>query len=85
MWIFSQKIHLLEQTGQMTTKCFKIRQFQSEMQRVSINDESISTWFHDLKNYLTETKNENILGDPDLILNADETGFSMYPKTLKVH
>lgn len=52
--------------------------------RAIITEESIRAWFRDLKNYLTESKNEDILEDPDRILNGDEAGFSMCPKTGKV-
>ncbi|KAJ8952535.1 hypothetical protein NQ314_007518 [Rhamnusium bicolor] len=49
-----------------------------------ISEEGIRAWFCDLKKYLLNTKNEDILEDPDRILNGDEAGFSLDPKTGKV-
>lgn len=49
--------------------------------RAIVTEESIRSWFRVLKQYLTDTKNEDILEDPDRILNGDET---RCPKTVKV-
>lgn len=52
--------------------------------RAIITEEYIKKWFRELKCYLAETNNLDILDDPSRILNGDETSFSMCPKTGKV-
>ncbi|XP_030748956.1 uncharacterized protein LOC115877032 [Sitophilus oryzae] len=52
--------------------------------RAVITEEGIRLWFADLKNYLVKNNCDDILEDPDRILNGDETGFSLCPKTGKV-
>lgn len=49
--------------------------------RAVITEKEIRLWFANLKNYLVETNNEDILTYVDRGLNGDETGFSLYPKT----
>lgn len=52
--------------------------------RAVITEEGIRLWFADLKNYLNKNNCDDILEDPDRVLNGDETGFSLCPKTGKV-
>ena len=42
-------------------------------------------WFQELKDYMGEVKQANILHDLSRIYNCDETGFALAPKTKKVH
>nr|CAI5853559.1 unnamed protein product [Callosobruchus analis] len=52
--------------------------------RAIVTEEAIRAWFRELRQYLKDTNNEDILDDPNRILNADEAGFGLCPKTGKV-
>ena len=45
---------------------------------------NIRSWFDDLKNYLKEVDAEDILAEPQRIINADETNFQLCTKSGKV-
>ncbi|KAG5871943.1 hypothetical protein JTB14_022418 [Gonioctena quinquepunctata] len=48
--------------------------------RAIILEECIRAWFYDLRKYLVETKNEDILEDPDRILNRKSFGTPRFEK-----
>ncbi|CAH0549892.1 unnamed protein product [Brassicogethes aeneus] len=52
--------------------------------RALITEESIRLWFRNLRMYLTQNNCIDILDDPSRILNGDESGFPLCPKTGKV-
>lgn len=52
--------------------------------REAIKERSIRKWFSDLHTFLVERNALDILDDPSRILNADETGVSLSPKSGKV-
>ncbi|KAJ8941908.1 hypothetical protein NQ314_010253 [Rhamnusium bicolor] len=52
--------------------------------RAVVTEQYIRKWFADLKLYLEETNNLDVMSDPDRILNGDESGFNLCPKTGKV-
>lgn len=52
--------------------------------REAIKESSIRKWFIDLHIFLAERNSLDILDDPSRILNADETGVSLSPKSGKV-
>lgn len=52
--------------------------------RAVVTEESIRSWFTQLEAYVKEINAENVFKDPRRILNADETGFSLCPKTGRV-
>lgn len=52
--------------------------------RALITEEAIRLWFRNLKMYLTQNNCIDILDDPSRILNGDESGFPLCPKTGKV-
>lgn len=52
--------------------------------REAVKENSIRQWFKDLELFLNERGLSNIMEDPERILNADETGVSLCPKTGKV-
>lgn len=52
--------------------------------RAVVTKNSIKKWFHDLESFLIENGHNDILLDPDRIMNGDETSFSLCPKTGKV-
>lgn len=52
--------------------------------REAIKESSIRKWFADLHAFLVERNALDILDDPNRILNADETGVSLFPKSGKV-
>lgn len=47
-------------------------------------ESTIRKWFEELECFLTEKGMMDIMDDPERILNADETGISLCPKTGKV-
>ncbi|KAJ8929491.1 hypothetical protein NQ314_017823 [Rhamnusium bicolor] len=55
-----------------------------EKYRAQLTQEYIRSWFRDLKTFLTESKALNIVDNPSRMLNADETGFRLCPKTGRV-
>lgn len=52
--------------------------------RALITEESIRLWFRNLRMYLTQNNCIDILDDPSRILNGDESGIPLCPKTGKV-
>lgn len=52
--------------------------------REAIKESSIRKWFSNFHTFLAERNALDILDDPSRILNADETGVSLSPKTGKV-
>lgn len=55
-----------------------------EKYRAQVTEEYIRSWFQGLETYLAVSNALDILNNPSRILNADETGFSLCPKTGKV-
>ncbi|KAJ8966802.1 hypothetical protein NQ314_003298 [Rhamnusium bicolor] len=55
-----------------------------EKYRAQLTQEYIRSWFLDLKTFLTESKALDILDNPSRMLNEDETGFRLCPKTGRV-
>ena len=52
--------------------------------RKNISVAIIKQWFHDVRQYLCESENLDILSDPSRVFNIDESGFSLSPKHGKV-
>lgn len=52
--------------------------------RAKLTEEFIKSWFRELENFLNSIDATDVLEDPTRIFNADESGFSLYPKTGKV-
>ncbi|KAJ8929036.1 hypothetical protein NQ314_018305 [Rhamnusium bicolor] len=52
--------------------------------RAKLTREYIKSWFQQLETFLKESNAQSILQDPSRILNGDESGFSICPKTGKV-
>ncbi|XP_063242365.1 uncharacterized protein LOC134542216 [Bacillus rossius redtenbacheri] len=52
--------------------------------RASVTQEQISNWFYDLRTHLQEEGCEDVLQDGARIINCDETGMQLCPKTGKV-
>ena len=52
--------------------------------RAFVTEMNIRSWFDDLKNYLKEVNAEDILAEPQRIINADETNFQLCTKSGKV-
>lgn len=52
--------------------------------REAVKESSIRKWFTELEYFLTERGMADVLKDPDRILNGDETGVSLCPKSGKV-
>ncbi|CAK1588131.1 unnamed protein product, partial [Parnassius mnemosyne] len=52
--------------------------------RARVTEEHIRQWFRELQTFLSESGQSDILTQPDRIFNADESGFSLCPKTGKV-
>lgn len=52
--------------------------------RAIVTEESIRLWFQNLKNYLEVNNVLDVMEDGDRILNGDESGFSLCPKSGKV-
>lgn len=55
-----------------------------EKYRAQLTEEYIRCWFTELKYFLQKSNSLDILDDPSRILNADESGFRLCPKTGKV-
>lgn len=55
-----------------------------EKYRSQLTEEYIHSWFSDLELFLKHCSATDILNDPSRIINADESGFSLCPKTGKV-
>ncbi|MEW8547694.1 MAG: hypothetical protein AB2693_29655 [Candidatus Thiodiazotropha sp.] len=54
-------------------------------ERAVISPDKIKRWFGDLEQFLdSEVKDQNLLLDPSRIYNADESGFSLCPKSNQV-
>lgn len=51
--------------------------------RTIITEETLRKWFDNLKQYLTSIQALDVLENPRRILNEDETGFLICPKTGK--
>ena len=51
--------------------------------RCDILYDNLMYWFQELKDYMGEVKQANILRDPSRIYNCDETGFLPAPKMRK--
>lgn len=49
--------------------------------RSRVTEESLRKWHSDLKEFLTTENAEDILNDPDRIINADESGFNVCPSS----
>lgn len=47
--------------------------------RTRVTEESLRKWHSDLKEFLITENGEDIFGDPDRIINADESGFNICP------
>ena len=52
--------------------------------RAAVTEEVIRNWFADLKKYLEEEKAGDILNDPKRVINLDETGVQLCPKSGKL-
>lgn len=52
--------------------------------RARVTEESIRLWFRELEIFLAQEGHLDILTEPERIFNADESGFSLCPKTGKV-
>ena len=72
-----------EQWYQLFLKWFpnlKLQQAQLlSRQHAGISRHVLSTWYHELLEYLEETGNLSLLDEPLCIFNADEMGFPMAP------
>ncbi|KAJ8912480.1 hypothetical protein NQ315_014580 [Exocentrus adspersus] len=55
-----------------------------DQSRAKITEEYIRFWFRDLQMFLEDINCTEILNNPSRILNADESGFALCPKTGKV-
>ncbi|KAJ8933913.1 hypothetical protein NQ314_013714 [Rhamnusium bicolor] len=55
-----------------------------EKYRAQITEQYITSWFGDLKSFLIKSNAATILEDPSRILNGNESGFRLCPKTGKV-
>ena len=52
--------------------------------RCDISYDNLMYWFQELKDYMGEVKQADILQDPSRIYNCDKTGFPLPPKMKKV-
>ena len=52
--------------------------------RCDVSYDNLMYWFWELKDYMGEVKQVNILQDPSRIYNCDKTGFLLAPKMKKV-
>ncbi|XP_037034396.1 tigger transposable element-derived protein 6-like [Bradysia coprophila] len=52
--------------------------------RASVTEEGLRSWFEEVRQYLANTGNVDILNDPKRIFNMDESGFFLNPKPGKV-
>ena len=52
--------------------------------RAGISREAVNQWFDELHEYITDIGHGDILTQPTRMFNADETGFPLAPKPLKV-
>lgn len=52
--------------------------------RASVTEEGLRAWFKEVYQYLENTKNVDVLNDPNRIFNMDESGFFLNPKPGKV-
>lgn len=52
--------------------------------RANITEEGLRGWYAEVRQYLTNTGNIDILGDPSRLLNMDESGFLLNPEPGKV-
>lgn len=52
--------------------------------RANVTEEGLRQWYEEVRQYLTQTGNENILDDPSRIYNMDESGFFLRPQPGKV-
>ena len=52
-------------------------------ERAVVTKESLAEWFQQMKQYL-DAMDPSLLTSPDRIFSADESGFSVYPKTKKI-
>lgn len=52
--------------------------------RAKLTEEYIKSWFRDLEKFLQDINARDVLTDLSRIFNADESGFSLCPKTGKV-
>lgn len=75
MWISGKKIWFIGDSWRYYKKYWK---------GSIVTEESIWAWLLDLQKFLENNKNEDILEDPNRILNGDEAWFSLCPKTGKV-
>ncbi|KAJ8911938.1 hypothetical protein NQ315_016280 [Exocentrus adspersus] len=55
-----------------------------EKYRAQVTEEYIRAWFKDLESFLMNIHATDILDDPSRMLNADESGFNLCPKSGKV-
>lgn len=55
-----------------------------EKSRAKVTKQYILSWFRDLVNFLENINASDVLLDPSRIFNADESGFSLHPKSGKV-
>lgn len=55
-----------------------------EKYRSQVTEEFIRSWFRGLETFLNSCNAADILDDPSRIINGDESGFSLCPKTGKV-
>ena len=52
-------------------------------ERALVTPSGLAAWFQEMKHYL-DTTSPHLLDSPDRLYNADETGFSLCPKSKKV-
>ena len=52
--------------------------------RARLTKEYIKVWFRELDSFLAEIGATDVLQDPSRIFNADESGYSLCPKTGKI-
>ncbi|KAF2891745.1 hypothetical protein ILUMI_14428, partial [Ignelater luminosus] len=52
--------------------------------RSVVTEESIRQWFGELQTFLKDNNFENVLKDSNRVINCDESGFQMCPKTGKI-
>ena len=80
--------HLGEQWYRLFLKHFPdLKLYQAQLlshQCAGIYCNALNVWYCELFEYLEETGNLSILAEPLQIFNADETGFPMAPRPMKV-
>ena len=49
-----------------------------------VSEEDIRIWFDEVQEYIRENNLEEVMNDPSMIINGDETGFRICPSTCRV-